>query len=209
MNNETGSLKRRGRPATGQAKTPAQRMQERRQRMKHGETGDRDRGGEREITLTLTFSALNALRRLSKRDGVTQKAFINTLLLDTENKLLQGFDDAELEQYLSETQTFKPPVQDAVTPDQEQVEQRQEGAPAAEAVSNTEESRISDQASNTGRSKADNPKSGYVGVTWHSQSGKWQVNVRENNKQKSLGTCDTPEEGHAKRLAYLAERDGK
>lgn len=40
-------------------------------------------------------------------------------------------------------------------------------------------------------------KSGYKGVTWHAQSGRWNARIYAKGKQRSLGYYDTPEEANS------------
>ena len=42
-----------------------------------------------------------------------------------------------------------------------------------------------------------NNKSGFRGVSFHNQSGKWRATIYINRKQKHLGLFDSPEEAHA------------
>jgi hypothetical protein len=58
--------------------------------------------------------------------------------------------------------------------------------------------RIATRPQNNSNSKRrrDN-SSGYTGVTWHAQSGKWRALIHVNKKQKHLGLFSTPEEAYA------------
>lgn len=52
------------------------------------------------------------------------------------------------------------------------------------------------------RGKNANNTSGYLGVSWHAGSKKWQAQIRFEKIKKFLGCFDTPLEAH---LAYLNE----
>jgi hypothetical protein len=102
FDNQTSDLfvanRKRGRPATGNAKSPSERMREHRCRVRHGMTGGVD-GGEKELSLKLSLTAANALRRMAKSSGVTQKDFLDKLLRDTEDSFTSGFSDAQVDDY--------------------------------------------------------------------------------------------------------------
>jgi hypothetical protein len=51
------------------------------------------------------------------------------------------------------------------------------------------------------RGKQENNTSGFKGVSYHSQSGKWVARLSAGGKRKSLGLHDTPESAHQ---AYCA-----
>lgn len=46
-------------------------------------------------------------------------------------------------------------------------------------------------------------RSAPLGVTWHKGAGKWQAQIRHNEKHYYLGLFDTPEAAH---MAYLAKK---
>lgn len=52
------------------------------------------------------------------------------------------------------------------------------------------------------RGKNSNNTSGYMGVSWHAASKKWQAKIRINKQTKFIGTFSTPLEAH---IAYLKE----
>lgn len=49
-----------------------------------------------------------------------------------------------------------------------------------------------------------NNTSGYRGVSWHSQRGRWTVRCKIDGKYKSLGMYDTPEEASKVYLDFIA-----
>jgi hypothetical protein len=194
-------------------KTNAKRQAEYRQRHFKDIDGELER-----INLAVQVTTKRKLERLAVCYGVTQRALLENVLQAEENRALSGMTGEEQEAYYS-LRRNKPkqaddlnalpnqvlneqPIQDA--PAAVQLLDRQKHEGEAESIPNAEESSICDEPTTKGGS----PKSGYVGVSWHKQSGKWQAQVRENGKPKALKLYATPEEASAARLAYLAERDG-
>ncbi len=57
------------------------------------------------------------------------------------------------------------------------------------------------------RSKHVNNTSGFVGVSFHKSSGKWQTSIQAYGKRKHLGKFDTPEEASSVYQAAKALRD--
>lgn len=53
------------------------------------------------------------------------------------------------------------------------------------------------------RSINSNNKSGFMGVSWHGKSLRWQAHIRTNGKSRNLGTYLTPEAASA---AYIAAK---
>jgi hypothetical protein len=56
--------------------------------------------GYRQLSVWLSTEAAMALKRMAKRDGVTQRELIERLLIDTQNKLVAQLSDEELSEYL-------------------------------------------------------------------------------------------------------------
>lgn len=48
--------------------------------------------------------------------------------------------------------------------------------------------------------------SGYQGIIWHPQTGKWRARIRADGKSYSLGLYDRPEDAHAAYLSAKATR---
>lgn len=44
--------------------------------------------------------------------------------------------------------------------------------------------------------------SGFRGVTWHPQTGKWRAEIRKDGKHTHIALCDTPDKAHE---AYLTK----
>lgn len=61
-------------------------------------------------------------------------------------------------------------------------------------IVNLREATLSQNAMN--RIKAANNTSGYKGVSFHKQSGKWQASIKINGKQKYLGLFLSPKQAH-------------
>jgi hypothetical protein len=56
--------------------------------------------GYRQINTWISTEAYEALRRISKRYGVTQRELIERLLLKEQDRILRGLSDTELDEYL-------------------------------------------------------------------------------------------------------------
>lgn len=54
-----------------------------------------------------------------------------------------------------------------------------------------------------------NNKSGFKGVSWHKQSGKWRASIGVNGKRKHIGLFDTPEAAHASYCLAAVEFHGE
>lgn len=54
-----------------------------------------------------------------------------------------------------------------------------------------------------------NNSSGFKGVSWHKQRGKWQAFIMIDGKQKSLGYHDTPEAAYAAYCAAAIQLHGE
>jgi hypothetical protein len=50
-------------------------------------------------------------------------------------------------------------------------------------------------------------KSGFAGVSWHKQRGKWRAYITENGRQKSLGLFTCKLKAAKRREKYLEENE--
>jgi hypothetical protein len=57
--------------------------------------------GYRQINTWISTEAYEALRRLARRDGVTQRELLERLLIEAQSKLIARLSDEELAEYLS------------------------------------------------------------------------------------------------------------
>jgi hypothetical protein len=56
--------------------------------------------GYRQINTWISTEAYEALRRMARRDGVTQRELIERLLIDEQDTVIRGLSDAQLDEYL-------------------------------------------------------------------------------------------------------------
>ena len=56
--------------------------------------------GYRQINVWVSTEAALALKRLARRNGVTQRALLERLLIDEQNRLMAGLSDEEFAEYL-------------------------------------------------------------------------------------------------------------
>jgi hypothetical protein len=57
--------------------------------------------GYRQINTWISTQAYEALRRMARRDGVTQREMLERLLIDAQEKIVREMSDTELDEYLS------------------------------------------------------------------------------------------------------------
>jgi hypothetical protein len=57
--------------------------------------------GYRQINLWISTEAYLALRRMARRDSVTQREMLERMLVDAQNRLIAQLSDEELSSYLS------------------------------------------------------------------------------------------------------------
>jgi hypothetical protein len=57
--------------------------------------------GYRQINTWLSTEAAMALKRMAKRDGVTQQELLQRMLVETQDRLIRDMTDDELSNYLS------------------------------------------------------------------------------------------------------------
>jgi hypothetical protein len=57
--------------------------------------------GFRQINMWISTEAYEALRRMARRDGVTQRELIERLLVKEQNRIMRRLSDEELSAYLS------------------------------------------------------------------------------------------------------------
>jgi hypothetical protein len=78
------------------ALTPAERQKRYRENRKlAGENG------HRQINTWISTEAYEALRRMARRDGVTQRELLERMLIDAQNHLTSQMSDDEFNEYLS------------------------------------------------------------------------------------------------------------
>jgi hypothetical protein len=56
--------------------------------------------GYRQINTWISTEAYEALRRMARRDGVTQRELIERLLIKEQNRIMRRLSDTELNEYL-------------------------------------------------------------------------------------------------------------
>jgi hypothetical protein len=56
--------------------------------------------GYRQINSWISTEAYEALRRMARRDGVTQRELIERLLIDAQERIMREMSDTELNEYL-------------------------------------------------------------------------------------------------------------
>jgi hypothetical protein len=56
--------------------------------------------GYRQINTWISTEAYEALRRMAKRDGVTKREMLERVLIDAQDRIMRGFSDTELDEYL-------------------------------------------------------------------------------------------------------------
>jgi len=56
--------------------------------------------GYRQINMWISTEAYEALKRMAKREGVTQREFIERLLVAAQERIMRGLSDTELDEYL-------------------------------------------------------------------------------------------------------------
>ncbi len=91
----------RGRPATGTAKTPAQRQRAYRERVKRIAApfvDDRAQGSTR-LNMWLPTGAVSALDRMARMDGCTKAAMLNQIILEAERAITKGMSDEQIDKY--------------------------------------------------------------------------------------------------------------
>ena len=93
---------KRGRPATGEARTPAQVQKDYRERVKRtasaSTTDDRGQGSTR-LNAWLPAGAVAGLGRMAHYAGCTKVVMLTRLLIDAENAVVAEMTDAELDEY--------------------------------------------------------------------------------------------------------------
>jgi len=102
----SGEKPKRGRPATGQAKTPAQIQKAYRERVKRlaaSYVKDREQGSTR-LSAWLPAGAVAGIGRLARMAGCTKVALLTRLIMDAENALTAGMTDEQIDAYYSVTQ---------------------------------------------------------------------------------------------------------
>jgi hypothetical protein len=57
--------------------------------------------GFRQINMWISTEAYEALRRMAKRDGVTQREMLERVLIGAQEKIVREMSDTELDEYLS------------------------------------------------------------------------------------------------------------
>jgi dephospho-CoA kinase len=57
--------------------------------------------GYRQINVWISTEAALALKRMAKRDGVTQREMLERMLVETQDRLIRDMTDDELSNYLS------------------------------------------------------------------------------------------------------------
>jgi hypothetical protein len=68
---------------------------------KYRESRKTSDNGYRQINVWLSTEAALALKRLAKRDGVTQREMLERVLIDAQGEIMRKLSDAELDEYLS------------------------------------------------------------------------------------------------------------
>jgi hypothetical protein len=56
--------------------------------------------GFRQINTWISTEAYEALRRMARRDGVTQREMLERLLIKEQNRIMRRLSDTELDEYL-------------------------------------------------------------------------------------------------------------
>jgi hypothetical protein len=56
--------------------------------------------GYRQINTWISTEAYEALRRMAKRHGVTQREMLERLLIGAQDRIMRGLSDTELDEYL-------------------------------------------------------------------------------------------------------------
>lgn len=75
-----------------------------------------------------------------------------------------------------------------------------DGNPQNNRISNLREASNSENQQNLKKCTAKNKSCGFLGVTFHKKTGKWQAQIEVNGSAKYLGLHDTPEKAH---MVYL------
>ena len=93
---------KRGRPASGTAKTPAQIQREYRERVKRlasaSTTTDRGQGSSR-LNMWLPAGTVSGLGRMALMNRCTKVAMLAKLITDAESAITSGMTEAELDAY--------------------------------------------------------------------------------------------------------------
>jgi hypothetical protein len=56
--------------------------------------------GYRQINTWISTEAYEALRRMARRNGVTQREMLERLLIDVQERIMRRLSDAQLDEYL-------------------------------------------------------------------------------------------------------------
>ena len=98
----TDEKPKRGRPASGTAKTPAQLQREYRERVKRiasaSTTDDRGQGSSR-LNMWLPAGAVSGLGRMARMNGCTKAAMLTQIIMNAESAITSGVNNAELDDY--------------------------------------------------------------------------------------------------------------
>jgi hypothetical protein len=57
--------------------------------------------GYRQINTWISTEAYEALRRMARRNGVTQREMLERVLIKEQNRIMRKLSDAELDEYLA------------------------------------------------------------------------------------------------------------
>ena len=72
---------------------------ERQARFRHRHLRDHETVDSERINLVVTISTKRQLERLARRDGVTQRVMLETLLAKADRQAMHGMSEAELREY--------------------------------------------------------------------------------------------------------------
>ena len=95
---------KRGRPASGAAKTPAQVQRAYRERVKRlasaSATTDREQGSTR-LNMWLPSGAAAGIACMARMNGCTKAAMLTKIIMDAEKAITKKLNDEQLDEYYS------------------------------------------------------------------------------------------------------------
>lgn len=95
---------KRGRPASGTAKTPAQLQREYRERVKRlasaSTTDDRGQGSTR-LNMWLPAGAAAGIACMARMNGCTKAAMLTKIIMEAEKAITLSMNDEQLDEYYS------------------------------------------------------------------------------------------------------------